>query len=383
MADVSWVLLGAGRIGRAIALDLAQEPGFRLTVVDQNAEALASLQDAIGVDVLRADLKELAILPEIVAEADVVIGALPGFLGYRALEQVIRAGKDVVDISFFPEDPFSLDALARAQGVTAVVDCGVAPGLSNILGGYAATQLDRVEAYVCYVGGLPEVRRWPYEYKAVFSPTDVIEEYTRPARVVEHGRLVFKPALSEVERVDLPGVDTLEAFLTDGLRTLLHTLDAPFMKEKTLRYPGHAELMRIFRESGFFDETPIEIEGAAVVPRQVTEQLLFDAWRLGEGERDLTVMRVVVDGRREGVPVRYTFDLLDRYDDVMQLTSMARTTGFTCAMVARMVASGQYRRPGISPPEYLGQTPGVFDALVEGYARRGIQLNMTVQAGEP
>ncbi len=383
MADVSWVLLGAGRIGRAIALDLVQEPGFRLTVVDQNAEALASLHDAIGVDVLRADLKEPAILSEIVADADVVVGALPGFLGYRALEQVIRAGKNVVDISFFPEDPFSLDALARAQGVTAVVDCGVAPGLSNILGGYAATQLDRVEQYVCYVGGLPEVRRWPYEYKAVFSPTDVIEEYTRPARVVEHGRLVFKPALSEVERVDLPGVDTLEAFLTDGLRTLLHTLDAPFMKEKTLRYPGHVELMRIFRESGFFDETPIDIEGAAVVPRQVTEKLLFDAWRLGEGERDLTVMRVVVDGRREGVPVRYTFDLLDRYDDAMKLTSMARTTGFTCAMAARMVASGQYRRPGVSPPEYLGQTPGVFDALVEGYARRGIQLKMTMQAGEP
>ncbi len=383
MADVSWVLLGAGRIGRAIALDLVQEPGFRLTVVDQNAEALASLHDAIGVDVLRADLKEPAILSEIVADADVVVGALPGFLGYRALEQVIRAGKNVVDISFFPEDPFSLDALARAQGVTAVVDCGVAPGLSNILGGYAATQLDRVEQYVCYVGGLPEVRRWPYEYKAVFSPTDVIEEYTRPARVVEHGRLVFKPALSEVERVDLPGVDTLEAFLTDGLRTLLHTLDAPFMKEKTLRYPGHVELMRIFRESGFFDEAPIDIEGAAVVPRQVTEKLLFDAWRLGEGERDLTVMRVVVDGRREGVPVRYTFDLLDRYDDAMKLTSMARTTGFTCAMAARMVASGQYRRPGVSPPEYLGQTPGVFDALVEGYARRGIQLKMTMQAGEP
>ncbi len=382
MADVKVMLLGAGRVGRAIALDLTNEPRFRVTVVDRRMEALRALQDETGVDVICADIQDLSSIPKLVANADLVVGALPGFMGYRTLEAIIRAGKDVVDISFFPEDPWRLDALAREQGVTAVVDCGVAPGLSNILGGYAASQLDRVEQYICYVGGLPEVRKWPYEYKAVFSPTDVIEEYTRPARVVEHGRMVFKPALSEVERIELPGVDTLEAFLTDGLRTLVHTLDAPFMKEKTLRYPGHAELMRIFRESGFFDDAPIEVQGHLIRPRQLTERLLFDQWKLAEGEHDLTVMRVVVVGKQDGAPVQYTFDLLDRYDDVMGVTSMARTTGFTCAIVARMVAFGQYHRPGLSPPEYLGLTPGLFDVLMREYARRGIHVHMAVQPGK-
>ncbi len=382
MAEVKVMLLGAGRVGRAIALDLKNEPRFRVTVVDRRMEALRALQDETGVDVICADIQDLSSIPKLVANADLVVGALPGFMGYRTLEAIIRAGKDVVDISFFPEDPWRLDALAREQGVTAVVDCGVAPGLSNILGGYAASQLDRVEQYICYVGGLPEVRKWPYEYKAVFSPTDVIEEYTRPARVVEHGRMVFKPALSEVERIELPGVDTLEAFLTDGLRTLVHTLDAPFMKEKTLRYPGHAELMRIFRESGFFDDAPIEVQGHLIRPRQLTERLLFDQWKLAEGEHDLTVMRVVVVGKQDGAPVQYTFDLLDRYDDVMGVTSMARTTGFTCAIVARMVAFGQYHRPGLSPPEYLGLTPGLFDVLMREYARRGIHVHMAVQPGK-
>ena len=382
MAEVKVMLLGAGRVERAIALDLKNEPRFRVTVVDRRMEALRALQDETGVDVICADIQDLSSIPKLVANADLVVGALPGFMGYRTLEAIIRAGKDVVDISFFPEDPWRLDALAREQGVTAIVDCGVAPGLSNILGGYAASQLDQVEQYICYVGGLPEVRKWPYEYKAVFSPTDVIEEYTRPARVVEHGRMVFKPALSEVERIELPGVDTLEAFLTDGLRTLVHTLDAPFMKEKTLRYPGHAELMRIFRESGFFDDAPIEVQGHLIRPRQLTERLLFDQWKLAEGEHDLTVMRVVVVGKQDGAPVQYTFDLLDRYDDVMGVTSMARTTGFTCAIVARMVAFGQYHRPGLSPPEYLGLTPGLFDVLMREYARRGIHVHMAVQPGK-
>jgi saccharopine dehydrogenase-like NADP-dependent oxidoreductase len=304
-------------------------------------------------------------------------------MGFAALQQVIHAGKNVVDISFFAEDAFALDAQARAQGVTVVVDCGVAPGLCNILAGHAAEQLDQVERYTCYVGGLPIERRWPYEYSVVFSPVDVLEEYTRPARMVEHGRPVTRPALSEVELRDYPGIGTLEAFNTDGLRSLLHTLDAPYMAEKTLRYPGHAELMRVFRESGFLSTSPIDVQGQAIRPIDLTSKLLFEKWRLEPGQQDLTVMQVVIEGAKEGRRTTYTYNLLDRYDTETGTTSMARTTGYTCAIVTRQVARGLYTEKGISPPEYLGRITSCYEDLMAEHARRGIHVTETIAVHEP
>ena len=313
-----------------------------------------------------------------VADCDLVICAVPGFMGFETLEKVIRAGKDVVDISFFPEDAFLLDDLAREMGVTAVVDCGVAPGLCNIIAGHVDTQLDAIESYLCYVGGLPRVRAWPYEYRAVFSPIDVLEEYTRPARYVEYGQNVVRSALSDVELIDFPGAGTLEAFNTDGLRTLAETLNAPFMKEKTLRYPGHAALMRVFRESGFFGTEPMDVGGQLVRPIEITSRLLFDQWRMQPGEGDLTVFQVVMEGRKVDRAYRYTYDLLDVYDAETDTTSMARTTGYTCTIVARQVLSGMFTRKGICPPEYVGRTAGCFEDLLRGYGERGLELNETV-----
>jgi lysine 6-dehydrogenase len=370
-------VLGAGMVGSAIVKDLAQETDFQVTAVDLDAQALSKLHTEAGVRAIQADLQEQGRVASLVADAGLVICAVPGFMGFQTLEQVIAAGKDVVDISFFAEDAFALDDLARARGVTAVVDCGVAPGLSNVLAGHVDRLLDRVERYACYVGGLPRVRRWPYEYKAVFSPVDVLEEYTRPARLVEYGQEVVRPALSGVELRDFPGVGTLEAFNTDGLRSLRRTLDAPFMVEKTLRYPGHANLMRVLRESGFFSTTPVEVDGQAVRPIALTARLLFEQWKLQE-EEDLTVMQVVIEGRKEGQGYRYTYDLLDRYDRETRTTSMARTTGYTCAIVARQVARGLFSQVGICPPEFVGRTPGCYQDLLAGYAERNIHLRETV-----
>ncbi len=344
------VVLGAGLIGRTIVADLAAEPTLHVTVLDASPEALTRLPDSPHVKAQLADLRAPDGLEAAVAAAELAICAVPGFMGFEVLRRVIGAGRDVVDTSFFPEDAFALDALAREKGVTAVVDCGVAPGLCNLLAGRAAAELDSLTRYRCYVGGLPRERRWPYEYGAVFSPGDVIEEYTRPARLREGGRELVRPALSGLEQLDLPGVGTLEAFTTDGLRSLLTTLDAPDMIEKTLRYPGHAELMRVFRESGFFDQQPLELGGARVSPRELTSHLLFAQWRLAEGEADLTVMRVEIGGLRGGAVRSYRFDLLDRYDAATKTTSMARTTGYTCTMAARQLLAGRFTRKGVCPP---------------------------------
>jgi saccharopine dehydrogenase-like NADP-dependent oxidoreductase len=246
--------------------------------------------------------------------------------------------------------------------------------MSNLILGHLETVLDTVDRFACYVGGLPVERRWPYEYAAVFSPIDVIAEYTRPARVVEHGRVVTHPALSGQELLDLPGVGTLEAFNTDGLRSLLRTVSIPDMSEKTLRYPGHAERMRMLRETGFFSEKPVDVAGQRVRPIDLTSRLLFPAWQLGEGEEDLTVMRVEVEGRREGVRRRHTFDLLDRFDRASTTTSMARTTGYTCTAGVQAVVRGLYREPGLAPPELLGRAAGCYDLFMSHLEQRGVRF---------
>jgi saccharopine dehydrogenase-like NADP-dependent oxidoreductase len=377
-------VLGAGLVGGAIARDLALEPGYKVLAVDSNQAALDRLRKDSEVSVKQADLQDSLILRTVIGDADLVVSAVPGFMGFDALRQVIDAGKDVVDISFFGEDPFELDGLAKQRGVTAVVDCGVAPGLSNVFAGYVSEQLDQVDSYLCYVGGLPRVRQWPYEYKAVFSPLDVLEEFTRPARFVEHGEQVVRPALSDVELIDFKGVGTLEAFNTDGLRTLGRTMNIPFMREKTMRYPGHANLVRIFRDSGFFSAEPIEVDGQKVRPIALTSKLLFDQWRMGEDEADLTVMQVIMDGRKGGKRVRHDFYLVDRYDASTHTTSMARTTGYTCSIVARQVLSGLFSRRGICPPEFVGAVPACHAHLMQELLRRNIHVEHVVtEAAEP
>jgi saccharopine dehydrogenase-like NADP-dependent oxidoreductase len=367
-------VLGAGLVGNAIVKDLASDPEIRVTAVDINPTMLEKLAGLDSIEIFQADLSKTEEVAACCVGMDLVINAVPGFMGYETLKQVILNRVNVVDISFFEEEPFELDDLAKARGVTAVMDCGVAPGLCNVIVGYLSTRLDTIDRYVCYVGGLPQVRQWPYEYKAVFSPLDVLAEYTRPARFVEHGQVVIRPALSDVELIDFPKVGTLEAFNTDGLRTLVTTMPIPHMREKTMRYPGHANLARIFRESGFFDETPVDVEGQMVRPIALTSKLLFKQWAMEEGEEDVTVMQVLIEGSIGERQLTYTFNLLDWYDRETVTTSMARTTGYTATLVARQVLKGLFDRPGISPPEFLGQSPGCYEDLLAGYLERGIVL---------
>jgi len=372
------LVLGAGLVGSTIIKDLAKDNEFEVIAADINPNALKNVADIPGVISQQADLSNPDTIQSLVEDVDLVICAVPGSMGYQTLETVISAGKNVVDISFFPEDPFGLDELAKEKEVSAIVDCGVAPGLCNIIAGYVAEKLEDSAYYHCYVGGLPEIREWPYEYKAVFSPADVLEEYTRPARLVENGEEVIYPALSGVELIDFPEAGTLEAFNTDGLRTLSQTLRFPTMKEKTLRYPGHANLMRVFRESGFFSQDPVEVDGSQVIPLSLTSRLLFDQWFMKEGEKDLTVLQVVLRGKEKNKQVIYQYDLLDRFNEQTGITSMARTTGYTCTIVARQLLKGMIPNQGICPPEFLGKIPHLFEDLLLEYQKRGINLIETI-----
>ena len=372
------LVLGAGLVGGPMAMDLAVNGEFEVTSADRSAEALARLSGRPGITTIQADLDDADLLKTLVKQHDLVISAVPGFMGFRTLERVIECGKNVVDIAFFPEDMFLLDAKAREMNVTAICDIGVAPGMSNVLIGYGASMLDTLEKGITYVGGLPVVRTWPYEYKAVFSPIDVIEEYTRPARYIDGGRMVVREALSDPEMLNFPGIGTLEAFNSDGLRTLATTVKGDYLIEKTLRYKGHIEKMAVLRDTGFFDKEPISINGTMISPLEFTSKLLFPKWKLREGEEDITIMQVITEGLKDGVRRRYTWDLYDRYDTATGVHSMARTTGYTATVVARLLAKGLYDHKGVSAPEYLGKNEAIVKFLFKGLQERGVVYKETL-----
>ena len=368
-------VLGAGMVGGVIARDLAEIGGFEVLVADINEETLENVAgESDNVRTMKVDLGAAAGVGEAVAGARVAVNAVPGHMGFATLRRIIEAGIDVVDIAFMSEDPLTLDKLAREQGVTAVVDFGVAPGLSHFLIGRSHATLDRTDWCDIVVGGLPKLRVHPWEYAAPFSPMDVLEEYTRTARLVEGGRIVEKPALSEPELVTLPRVGTLEAFNTDGLRTLLTTLDIPNMREKTLRYPGYADKIRLLVQSGYLGTEPLDVGGTSIRPIDLTAKLLFRAWKLSPGMEEFTVLRVAVEGEKDGQAVRHMYFLYDEYDADTRTSSMARTTGFPAAIMAGMLARDEFVGPGIIPPEAVGGYAVIYDMIMARLNDRGVRI---------
>jgi len=360
-------VLGAGMVGRTIALDLASSFDISsFDVSDQNLQLLKGKNAAIQTQ--QANLKQYDQYPKWLAQFDIVVTAVPGFMGFQTLKAVINCSKNVADISFFLEDVLELDGLAEQKNVTVITDIGVAPGMGNlILGRY--NEEFTVTNFECYVGGLPKKRKKPFEYKAPFSPIDVIEEYIRPARLKENGQIVTRPALTEREYLNFDEVGTLEAFNTDGLRSLLFTMPhIPNMKEKTLRYPGHIELIIALKQAGFFDKNEIEIGGTKFSPLQVTSKILFQEWKLEPEEEELTVMKVIVEGEKGGKQQRVEYDLLDRYDPKTKTSSMSRTTGYTCTAAVNLIANGLFKEKGVFPPELVGKNKACFDFVI-GYLK--------------
>ena len=372
-------VLGAGMVGSAIAADLSDN--YSVTIVDINEDKLLQLKGQYNLKVITCDISNAKSLKEVIKDFDLIIGAVPGFMGFNTLKTIIEAGKNVVDISFFEEDAFDLDALANSKNVTAVIDCGVAPGLSNIILGRHNSKME-INLFECFVGGLPFKRTLPFQYKAPFSPIDVIEEYTRPARIIENGKLIIKSALSDPELIDFEPVGTLEAFNTDGLRSLLNTMKIPNMKEKTLRYPGHVEHIQFLKDAGFFSIEEIEIEGKKIKPTDFSSKILFPHWKLNPGEPEFTAMIVRIKGLEKSKKIEYTYKLFDKYDDNKNVTSMSRTTGYTCSSVARRVLSKDYIRKGISPPEFVGADENCFTKIIEDLKIRNIVLQQNINQAD-
>ena len=355
--------IGAGMIGKTMAHDLSKD--HEVKVGDCDVEALKSLTNANpSIATCPLDAQDENDICKFIQDADIVLLAVPGFLGYKALQTIINYGKNVVDISFSNENFLDLNELAIKRGVTAIVDAGLAPGIPNFLLGYHDVK-GEIDSFEYYVGGLPKNPKPPFNYKAPFSPVDVIEEYIRPARMKVNGKRITRSALSEIENINFENVGTLEAFNTDGLRSILVTMDhINNMKEKTLRYPGHAALMANYRNAGKFDKERI----------RKTSDELFRAWRLEKNEPELTIMKIIIKIEKSKIE----YNLYDEFDVKTGFTSMSRTTGFTATATVNMIALNLFNECGVFPPELVGKKLNCTEYLIDYLFQKNIKLEKVV-----
>ncbi|MEX2701762.1 MAG: saccharopine dehydrogenase C-terminal domain-containing protein [Candidatus Baldrarchaeota archaeon] len=378
MVGLKILVLGCGNVGSAIVKDLAKYlPSNQIVAADRNPDVARKVAEEIGkenVSWTQADASKYDELVNIIKKHDLVVGALPGSLGYISAKACVDAKVSMVDISYMPENPLTLNEAAIKAGITIVPDCGVAPGLSNLLAGRGASRLDQVEGIHIVCGGLPITPVPPLGYTITWSVEGLIDEYMRPARIVEDGKLVKKEALSGLEIIEFPKLGKLEAFYTDGLRTLLETIKGvKSMWEKTFRYPGHVEKIKLLRDLGFFDEEPIDVENVKIVPKKVTIKLLDRKLRKPK-VKDLMAMKVEVTGIKSESKVKYVYYLLDYYDDASKTTAMARTTGYTASVVAQLIVKGVIEDKGVIPPEKLGMNERIYKQIIEELEKRNIKI---------
>ena len=348
--------LGAGKIGSAIAIELAKS--CSVTSVDLNSSNLSRLK-SLNPKINTLSEDATAITASMYKQFDLIISGVPGFLGYKVLENIINSERNVIDISFLPENHLELDSLAKSKGVVAIVDTGLAPGLTNLLCGNL-TRTKGIDSVKMMVGGIPKCRKWPFQYKAPFSFIDVMEEYSRPARIKLFGNIVSKEPMSGVELIDSE-VGSLEAFYTDGVRSMLYTLpEMPTIVEKTLRYPGYAEYINVLKYSGFFSDTPVNIKGTKITPFEFTSKILDKEFYFSPEEEDIVFLQIIGEGKEY---IKY--ELTDRYCNDTKLSAMARTTGYPAIACAELIIQGKWNKPGIHFMEHLGKDEKSFQFIMD------------------
>ena len=349
--------IGSGMIGQAMALDLAEN--HKIHLADLKIENISSnIKNHPEITTYDLDVLNEQKLSSFIKKADIVLLAVPGYLGYNALKTIISSGKNAIDISFSPENIMDLNDIAIKNDVTAIFDAGVAPGLPNYILGYH-NKFEKINSFKYYVGGLPKFPKKPFNYKAPFSPIDVIEEYTRPARMMVNGEIITKPSLSEIENIIFKDSIELEAFNTDGLRSLLHTMrHIKNMSEKTLRYPGHVKLIESYIEKG-------------KLQKNETIKKLFTEWKLEPREKEFTFLKVELKTNEKKI----IYELYDEYDNLSDTTSMARTTGYTATASINLILENLFTKKGVYPPEKVSNKKETFDFILKYLSKRKVSLN--------
>jgi len=370
------IVLGCGNIGSVAAKDLAENlPSAEIVMADVNrsrAEAAASRIGQDNVSWVQTDASNHQELISTIKKFDLALGALPGEMGYQACKASVSAKVDMVDVSYMPEDVMTLNRAAVKAKVCVVPDCGMSPGIGSMLVGRAVSKLDQVESVHILNGGLPEKPVPPLGYVITWSVKDLIDMYSRKVNIVREGKVIQVEAMSGLEEITFPGVGKLEAFYTDGLRTLLYTVKGVReMWEKSLRYRGHVKKIKLLKTLGFFDEKPIEVENLQIRPREITAKLLEKRLKRPETP-DIVAMRLEVGGLKDGRRVMYLYHMLDRYDKKRKVTAMARTTAYTASVVAQLLAEKAIEEKGVVPPERIGMNEKIYKKFMHMMKKRRI-----------
>src|SRR5437870_3941969 len=372
------LVVGCGKVGSEIARDLAGSDGVDSVVaMDASSQNLKLLRKRVPkITTVKLSILQKPRFHALLRKVDLVCGALPGRLGFDLMTETVKAGVDTVDISYTPRDAFLLQRKAREVGCRVVPQCGVAPGFTNMCVGDASRRLDQMSSVEIFVGGLPEKPEPPLNYRVVFSLEDVVNEYTRPALVVEKGKRKKVDPLSGLGYTSIPRVGQLEYFLTDGLGSLPRSYPKTReMHEFTLRYPGHAHMMRTLRVLGFFERKSVRIGGVEVEPRQLSIELLRGAMSRGSPE-DFLALRVEVKGLSRGKKMSLRYQLLDHYNRRSGVSAMARTTAYPCTSVALLMGRGKIKDTGIVTPERISQDPRLFQFVLDRLAKHGVKMKM-------
>ena len=376
---MKFLVLGGGAQGSACAFDLVRRDGVKQVILaDVDVTAPREfLRPYVGkgLELRPLDARDEDQVRAAMKGVDAVACALPYYFNLEMTRLAIDSGAHFCDLggnTEIVEDQRGLAAAARKAGVSAVPDCGLAPGLVNVLAQGGIDALDRVESVRIFVGGLPQEPKPPLNYQIVYSMEGVLDYYTTPVLVLEDGHVVEKEALTGIESVDFPApVGRLEAFYTaGGISRMPYRYEGsiPHMAYKTLRYPGHAQLFKAMRDLGLFDLEPVETGGTSVVPREVFIDVVSPRLRNPEGN-DLVAMRVEVEGVKDGAPRTVRFDLVDFYDAENGVTAMERTTGYSLAATAFMQAEGVVE-PGVhTPAECIP-----VDLFIRDLAGRGVMI---------
>ncbi|MGB3477623.1 MAG: saccharopine dehydrogenase C-terminal domain-containing protein [bacterium] len=340
-------VVGAGMQGSVVAQDLVKS-GHAVTVLDNDINLLRQLKKTTKVNAREFNVTNKVKFIRLIKSFDVVVGALPAAMGFYTMDCAMRAGVDLVDLSYSPEDPFLLHERAEQEGIRIVPDAGFAPGLSNILIGETYQEFKGIDNLRILVGGIPQKPEPPFNYHVTWSLADVIEEYVRPSKIVKNREMVTVQALSGVEEFSMPKIGRLECFYTDGLRTLLKTLKhVKNMEEKTIRYPGHAQLFKMLIDCGFLSEQSVRYRKRLVNIKDVNIEYLRNILRGGDKE-DLSILMIEI---KKGSKKR-KFTCIDYYDRKKDITSMARMTAYTGSIITQCIKD--YEHFGIVPPEHLG-----------------------------
>ncbi|MBY0357913.1 MAG: hypothetical protein K2W82_07915 [Candidatus Obscuribacterales bacterium] len=356
------VVVGGGMQGLVIAENLLARPEKpEVTIVDVRKPA----QVPVGATFIQGDVLDATQAATLVKGADAAVLAVPSRISHAALANLIAAGIPVADVCFTPDPPVDLDAQAKKSGACCVVDCGVAPGLSHMLVGLAHTELGGLDSARILVGGMPENPPAVFKHAVYFNPHDLLSEYVRPARARKGGKDIDPaPMTVPAETFKDSELGNLDAFISDGLRSLLPSFpDVPDMAELTLRWPGHLDAMRDLYEMGLLEGEAFQGVGATIGTRYPAEKYP-------------DVLLMVVEATRGNK--KRAWRLIDRR--TKNNSAMSRTTGFTTAATAMMLAKKQFTTPGVHLPEAIGKDPKLAKIIIDDLAERGVAVKDLVTA---